>query len=75
MFESSGKLDEAFYRETWWKMFGRRNKLSLIFARSPIVAAAALMVYWRTYSHLWLKAASACFVCVYLALCELAGAG
>ena len=56
MFESSGKLDEAFYRETWWKMFGRRNKLSLIFAMSPIVAAAALMVYWRTYSHLWLPA-------------------
>jgi len=56
MFESSGKLDEAFYRETWWQMFGRRNKLSLIFAMSPIIAAAALMVYWRTYSHLWLPA-------------------
>lgn len=28
MFETSGKLDEAMLKETWWPMFGLRNKLS-----------------------------------------------
>lgn len=59
MFESIGKLDEAFLREAWWALFGRRNKrVSLLFLLTVLVMLG-FVLYAGIRELVWLPFAMA----------------
>lgn len=47
MFETTGKLDEALLKETWWQMFGDGNKIVAVFVLLLAAVVVVLGYLWQ----------------------------